>query len=316
MAELNEHEIKIQAWLDTPPAERSLEVGAILMLQSNRNRTLHQNVLKRANFAKIEYELIKYMGDKYKKCDAPTVEKLEEELTIVSTTQKEESTGKREDHDALPHDIQAIYSRNSEVYARMRSLHERLKVLSGNGFTPCDRFPHLKELLALDTELRLNWDKYDNYVIGSEIQKVGKKPTPGVSLDVQRIGANRTYLNRASKEIPEKILSGKTEAASKQLAEAQIRYNELIMDGQQIDEATAEKLKAVGVIIAVVETTKPAEPDTTNTENVEGSGDSSEQNDTEGESKDESVENTTDTAENTDVEQKTTDDVTNPPAGE
>lgn len=264
MAELNEHEIKIQAWLDTPPAERSLEVGAILMLQSNRNRTLHQNVVRRENFAKIEYELIKYMGDKYKKCDAPTVEKLEEELTIVATTQKEESTGKREDHDALPHEIQAIYSRNSEVYARMRSLHERLKVLSGNGFTPCDRFPHLKELLALDTELRLNWDKYDNYVIGSETKKAEKKLTTGSPLDVQRIGANRVYLTRASKEIPEKILAGKTKSAENQLAEAQIRYDELIADGQQIDEATAEKLKAVGVVIAVVEPTNTAEPDTTN----------------------------------------------------
>ena len=239
---------QVQDWLDTPLAERSLEVGATLMLQANKNRILHQNVLKRNNFDKIEYELKKYLGDKYQKCTQETVTKLEKVVTENAETQKPDTTGKREDHDSLPTEIQALFSRNLEIYPRMRSIHERLKVLSGEGFTACDRLPHLKELLKMDEELRENWDKYDNYDPTKAIQKPKVENTQNSNpLTVKEVQKHRTYLSRAAKEIPEKRKNGKTESADNQLKEAQVRYDKLILDGQSFDEKMIEDLKGIGI---------------------------------------------------------------------
>ena len=146
-----------------------------------------------------------------------------------------------------------MFDMNQEIYPEMRALHEKLKVLSEDGHTAAERLPFLQDLLHLDNTLRGNWELYDNFKMGDVIPGEKKVIVPGVALDFKRIQANRTYLNRAGKEILEKITAGKQEAADKQLAEAQIRYNELILDGQTIDEATSEKLKAAGVIIQVVE---------------------------------------------------------------
>jgi len=265
MAELNEHELKVQAWLDTPVDERSLEVGATLMLQVNRNRILHQNVIQKKNLGKIEYELKKYMGDKNpqplkgsnEEKEVESAEELESKLVpvIAITTEKLkfEGIGKRPDHDQLPAGIKLMFDMNQEIYPEMRALHEKLKVLSEDGHTAAERLPFLQDLLHLDNSLRGNWELYDNFKMGDVIPGEKKVIVPGVALDFKRIQANRTYLNRAGKEILEKITAGKQEAADKQLAEAQIRYNELILDGQTIDEATSEKLKAAGVIIQVVE---------------------------------------------------------------
>jgi len=262
MAELNEFELKVQAWLNTPKGERDLETGAILMLQGNRNRILHQNVIQKKNFDKIEYELRKYMGPKLEIAPVEvepveSAEVLETKLlpVIAITTEKLkfEGIGKRPDHEELPAVVKASFESNQEMYPKMRALHEKLKVLSEDGHTAAERLPFLQDLLHLDNTLRGNWELYDNFKMGDVIPGEKKVIVPGVALDFKRIQANRTYLNRAGKEILEKITAGKQEAADKQLAEAQIRYNELILDGQTIDEATSEKLKAAGVIIQVVE---------------------------------------------------------------
>jgi len=262
MAELNEFELKVQAWLNTPKGERDLETGAILMLQGNRNRILHQNVIQKKNFDKIEYELRKYMGPKLEIAPVEvepveSAEVLETKLlpVIAITTEKLkfEGIGKRPDHEELPAVVKASFESNQEMYPKMRALHEKLKVLSEDGHTAAERLPFLQELLTLDNELRGNWEFYDTFKIGDTLPGEKKVIVPGTALDFKRIQANRTYLNRAGKEILEKITAGKQEAADKQLAEAQIRYNELVLDGQTIDEATSEKLKLAGVIIQVVE---------------------------------------------------------------
>jgi len=232
------------------------------MLQVNRNRILHQNVIQKKNFAKIVYELKKYMGVKLVIAPVETTpvespEVIESKLipVIAITTEKLkfEGIGKRSDHDQLPAGIKLMFDMNQEIYPEMRALHEKLKVLSEDGHTAAERLPFLQDLLHLDNTLRGNWELYDNFKMGDVIPGEKKVIVPGVALDFKRIQANRTYLNRAGKEILEKITAGKQEAADKQLAEAQIRYNELILDGQTIDEATSEKLKAAGVIIQVVE---------------------------------------------------------------
>ena len=90
---------QVQAWLDTESAKRGLELGAKLMLQGNRNRILHENVIRKSNFEKIEYELQKIMGDEFRNCNEPIVQEMTLRVTTNETTQKEATSGKRDDHD-------------------------------------------------------------------------------------------------------------------------------------------------------------------------------------------------------------------------
>ena len=247
MADLNEFQQKVQNWLDTPVDERTLEAGATLMLQATRNRILHQNVLRRSNFDKIEYELTKYLGDKFRQCNAATVEKLTEEIATVNISiTGTETKGKRNDHDELPNEVQDIILSNSQRYARLRSLHERVKVLSGEGYTPCDRFPFLKEMLQLSNEIRESWKFYDEYQFGDKVTVKAQEVKP---IDAQRITSNRVYIGRAIKEVSEKIAANKLGAASAQIAEAQNRYNELMLAGQEVKPETIAGLKAIGVLV-------------------------------------------------------------------
>ena len=54
---------KIREWLDKPVSERNLEEGATMLLQLNRNRILHQNIIRRGEkmMGKLEYELKKHL---------------------------------------------------------------------------------------------------------------------------------------------------------------------------------------------------------------------------------------------------------------
>ena len=76
--------------------------------------------------------------------------------------------GKRADHDALPLDIQALYAQNMSIMQQMRRCHTQLQLLSvANSTCPdSERYPFLKELIALDKQYHANWQAYDHYKIG------------------------------------------------------------------------------------------------------------------------------------------------------
>ena len=194
---------KVQAWLDTPAEERDYDQGAIFLLQLSNNqimyRNLSRNTKKNAQF--IEYQIRKYM--KFRLADLThaqvvemqkTVDKivalrhLDREETPVNvdddtdvtgevsgTVDAPESTnvnvssefkaGKRADHDSLPIEIQALYVENGNIIHKMRELHMRLRSLSVENATCPDseRYPFLKELIALDKQYHKNWQVYDSW---------------------------------------------------------------------------------------------------------------------------------------------------------
>lgn len=194
---------KVQAWLDTPAEERDYDQGAIFLLQLSNNqimyRNLSRNTKKNAQF--IEYQIRKYM--KFRLADLThaqvtemqkAVDKivalrhLDREETPVNvadntdvtgedtgTIDAPESTnvnvssefkaGKRADHDSLPIEIQALYVENGNIIHKMRELHMRLRSLSVENATCPDseRYPFLKELIALDKQYHKNWQVYDSW---------------------------------------------------------------------------------------------------------------------------------------------------------
>ncbi|MCM1310842.1 MAG: hypothetical protein NC301_07455 [Bacteroides sp.] len=167
---------KIKQWLDTPAAERDYTVGALYMLKLSGNRVVYQNTIRNLNARKdfIEYQLQKYYNFRVQALTHARVEDMAEQVNTIAVERKLEApaadgepraTGKRADHDSLPAEIQALYQENLPILQRMRELHLQLRKLSLTDATCPDseRYPFLKELIALDKKMRANWEKYDNY---------------------------------------------------------------------------------------------------------------------------------------------------------
>lgn len=179
----------IQRWLDSPQEQRDLDEGALLLLRLNRNRYMHAQIVRKQNFAKLEYELKKFLKIRLEGLTQRQVAEMEQEALpairrtleegqpVISTDAEQpeaEFSGKRKDHDSLPQDIKDIYERNGEVYFKMKQLFETLKGMEDA--TPCDRHELLKQLVELDKEYRENWTRYDTWSAAAK----GKQKKPGV----------------------------------------------------------------------------------------------------------------------------------------
>ncbi len=51
---------EIKIILDTPDEQIDIDAAALLLLKINRNRILHQNIVRRRDIAKLKYELQKH----------------------------------------------------------------------------------------------------------------------------------------------------------------------------------------------------------------------------------------------------------------
>ena len=154
-----------------------------MLLQLNHNRVLHANIVRRPErFAgKVEYELRKHLKIRLDGLTVADVVKMEREVVprVEETLQMEPvistdaelpegavARGKRQDHDQLPPEIQALWDGNIENFHKVRDLHHRLKEMETAA--PCDRYEFLKLLDEADKKYRENLAKYDGFVIGQE----------------------------------------------------------------------------------------------------------------------------------------------------
>ena len=180
-------------WLNKPEIERDYSVGALYLLKLSGNKIMYTNIV--ANLDRrhevIEYQLQKYYNFRVQALTHAQVEEMasqvatiadEHHLTDDASTvpEDERSLGKREDHDALPDEVKAKYVENLSLLQRMRELHLRLRSLSLENSTCPDseRYPFLKELIALDKKLHANWEAYDHYVAPTPLNakpKAGRK---------------------------------------------------------------------------------------------------------------------------------------------
>ena len=121
----------------------------------------------------VEYQLQKYYNFRVQALTHAQVEEMSAQVEQIvadhiplAAEADEKRTGKRADHDSLPDEIKARYVENLSLLHRMRELHLRLRSLSLENSTCPDseRYPFLKELIALDKKLHANWEAYDHYV--------------------------------------------------------------------------------------------------------------------------------------------------------
>ena len=172
---------QIKQWLETPETERDYSVGALYILKLSGNQIMYRNIVAQLDRRHdvVEYQLQKYYNFRVQALTHAQVKEMVEQVeTIVAEhiplaaeADKQPQKGKRADHDSLPDDIKAKYVENLSLLQRMRELHLRLRSLSLENATCPDseRYPFLKELIALDKKLHANWQTYDHYVApGSE----------------------------------------------------------------------------------------------------------------------------------------------------
>ncbi len=199
---------QIKQWLEKPADERDYSVGALYLLKLSGNQIMYKNIIvqidRRHDF--VEYQLQKYYNFRVQALTHAQVEEMaaqvatiadEHHLTDDASTvpEDERRIGKREDHDALPDEVKAKYVENLSLLQRMRELHLRLRSLSLENSTCPDseRYPFLKELIALDKKLHANLEAYDYFVAPSpvidEVALQGKDPVPSRSAEAKRSAA-------------------------------------------------------------------------------------------------------------------------------
>ena len=171
---------KIKEWLETEPSQRSLHEGADLLLRVTRNRILYANVTR--NLARhagtIEYHLNKIYKNRLADITHSQVSSMLSEVDAIArahglgntqglTGRTELQRGKRADHDELPDEIRQLYLDNAEIHRKIRECHLQIRMITPENSTcpDSDRYPWAKEIIALDTLYRENWNRYDARVI-------------------------------------------------------------------------------------------------------------------------------------------------------
>lgn len=255
---------QITDWLNTAPTERDIPAGALMLLRLNNNRFLYANILRRPEkFAdKLEYELRKHLRIRLDNMTRNDVVRLEAQVIpaaqktvstppVISTDdelpQAKVARGRRQDHDSLPAEIQALWDNNLQLYKTIKNLFEQLKGMEKA--EPCDRYEYLKILDEADRKYRANLERYDNYEPGAATDEpLASKPTPdGEAL--RRINAARKTLSKY-KTILAKALS-REDKAKADIAKAKIlsSVDAIRSAGGGVGAAVTAELAKLGIDI-------------------------------------------------------------------
>lgn len=159
-------------WLRLNPDSRDYAAGCKMFLQLTGRVNMYKNLLAVLDMQRLETELQKHYNFRVADLTHAQVVEMDEKAEAIAADNNlhaeitaDAPRGKRADHDTLPPDIQALYVENLSVLRRMREVHLRLRSLSDEN-TVCpdsERYPFLKELIALDKKYRSNWLNYDRY---------------------------------------------------------------------------------------------------------------------------------------------------------
>lgn len=195
----NQFNTKLQSWLNDD--SRTIEDGCLLLLQMENNQIHYQNLLRHPNkVAVMKYlvsELQKRLTVRLANITHKEVAEMDEQVKVIvkehfsyqeakteGTSNEEFRKGKRADHDQLPEEIQARYVENLDLLRRMREVHLKLRSLSTEQVSCPDseRYPFLKELIALDKQLHENWNVYDHYVVDETVTAPAPSTSPESSV--------------------------------------------------------------------------------------------------------------------------------------
>ncbi|SHE57339.1 hypothetical protein [Dysgonomonas macrotermitis] len=261
---------KVKAWLNADQPD--IEAGAKLLLSLNRNRILYLNITrnpekyrkkliyelqKQAELleAKSNYTELKSLTDEEVKELDDKVEKFDKEVAPVYL---EKTKGKREDHDQLPDVAIAAFNENEDLYPKVRSTHEKLKLMANE--RPCDRYPFLKQLAAYDDTIRRNWDIYDTAVAApipdgntAKVEELEPEKTAVTPLSAKEVTSHRAYLSRNKAKLLELKTTGNIPGYENLKNNMQTRYDLMKAAGESFDPDQEKELQDLGLTITLNE---------------------------------------------------------------
>lgn len=269
---------KIRAWLDTNKDDRNVIDGAVMLLQLNRNRFLYNNIISKPDrfHAKLEHELRKFLVVRLDnltiaevaKLDGtivPAVEKLLTNANVVNTDDEHPEAfvakGRREDHDTLPPEIQALWTDNIVCFKTIKQTFEQLKLMTND--QPCDRYEYLKVLDESEKVYRKNLEVYDNFKVGDngaeatqDTSKSSVKPlNDGLPSGLEKstvdvvnaVNAARKFISKNKKELAK--LVGLNDAKANVLrAKIQEYVKTIQASGTGFSNASMQELSNLGII--------------------------------------------------------------------
>jgi len=249
--------MKLQEWFE----EKDYGLGLAILGDNCKNRVLLQNLGRKKNPEKLEYELTKIakeQGIVFGKEEETTggepggpLPPVEETLGLMQTAYADADgkviavadssklkiiNGNKEINiDDLSPEMKARWEQNRDAYKEIRVLHEKLKLMENA--TPEDRQPLTQRISELDDKIRENWKEIDAWVPTAE-NKIE-------AIDHKRMQANRKYISTNLKKLAEVTDPVKK---AKIATELQIRFNEVKSWGETFAPETIDELAKAGVV--------------------------------------------------------------------
>lgn len=189
--------VEIAEWLNSDHSRKEdILKGAQLLFRMNNDRYMYGRITRRPEreVKFLEYKLRRFLMMQQDGKTLSDVVRMDRQvsaevrrafdskpddndmLPVAVEPLKENTTyirkGIRPDHDSLPEEIKAIWSKNAERFKKIKQLRETLKTLS----QPCDRYEYLKILKDLWYTYKKDMARYDDYV-GTTSQKTAEGQT-------------------------------------------------------------------------------------------------------------------------------------------
>lgn len=233
----------MQKWVTaTSRSDAYIIEGATMLLQLNRNRYMFNRACARPHSMedKIEHELRKHLAyrlDGYTLQEVAALDKkiMPEVATAVTEEEKPspaKKTGKRDDHDLLPKEIQDIWEANFQRWVKIKNIYNTL--LGMEKAMPCDRYEYLKQLSDLFNEYKAQMEVYDGYKPGDAVKTVNSTSYSALKYLQKNVG----------------LVAGLTGTKRDKLVEKlQQRYNYAVSDGMSVSDELTAKLKEAGVSV-------------------------------------------------------------------
>jgi len=236
-------------------AGKPYDAGIGLLAKLSRNRVLLQNLSRKENPGKLEYELRKVSKgqpsplppkpvtriptippvptpkpvQKKSEVDQPHID-----LAPVMTGRLRIVRGTREiDYQDLPERLRKVYDDTMQLYRVMRVTHEKAKLAK----TDKERAELTDQLVKMDESVRKHWAELDAWDGQADV-KTG-------NIDHHRINANRKHLSKNKKVIPLMSPGPKRDELLRQM---QARVDELLAAGENL-ERSRKDLEAIGLKI-------------------------------------------------------------------
>ena len=220
---------KIALWLQGDhKSDEKIKEGAMLLLQLNRDQSMYQRILRRPQHELkfLEYKLQRFLKLRNDGKTVRDVVKLDQEITpeiklavtsdalasdvgklpVVVPAKHDGDTGCvvrkgiRPDHDKLPANIQAIWTKNAERWKKIKEAFEACKQLT----EPCDRYEYLKVLKETWYKYKDEMARYDDFRLTADGVSNGEGATdqaPSLTPEQEKELANAdSYI---SKNLPQ-----------------------------------------------------------------------------------------------------------------